>query len=309
MAWLESLGGDTGGGGSATPITPSNSSPAQMNNGETYEAQGNGVAIESYSSIGDSDTQVYSGNIYKLTNNGFYVKHLPTIEPSDTPQSVTAGQNYNIRNYNGVLVKSISNITAADWPRGLSGNKNYHTPNSYGYWIDKYDTFNTTLNGKYYPSMCKVFLDSTSAYVYDHRPTLKPTTLWTNPSTSTSSSAEFETQTVTLSQAYTNFDYVGIVSSHSYANTSESDWMTTIYTSAQMTKFGNATTDGVDAVMLAEAYKSGSSARYFIRRVSSSSTTSIWFGSGLRLITGSSGSTAAFNNRIIPRKIVGYKIG
>ena len=145
-------------------------------------------------------------------------------------------------------------------------------------------------------------------YAYDGKPTLKPTALWTNPSTSTSSSAEFATQSVTLSQAYTNFDYVGIVSSHSYANTSESDWMTTIYTSAQMAKFGDATADGVDAVILAEAYKSGSSVRYFIRRVSSSSTTSIYFGSGLRLITGSSGSTSSFNNRLIPRKIVGYKI-
>lgn len=62
------------GGSAPTSITPSNSSPAFMSSGGTYQPTANGYAIESYSSKTPSDStppSVSSGDIVKMGGAGY----------------------------------------------------------------------------------------------------------------------------------------------------------------------------------------------------------------------------------------------
>ena len=81
------------GGTVATPITPSNSSPAQMTADTPVNPTANGYAIESYSSITPSNSSpatITSGSIYKASANGKAVASVTNVTPSNTPTSVAA---------------------------------------------------------------------------------------------------------------------------------------------------------------------------------------------------------------------------
>lgn len=84
-----------GGGGGGIPITPSNSSPASMSSGTTYEAQANGYAIASYSSITPSDSTpvaLTSGSIYKAGGAGYAIASSPTsVTPTTSGASFSQG--------------------------------------------------------------------------------------------------------------------------------------------------------------------------------------------------------------------------
>ena len=65
------------GGSTPTSITPTNSSPAFMSSGGTYQPTANGYAIESYSSKTPSDStppSVASGDIVKANGAGYLVE-------------------------------------------------------------------------------------------------------------------------------------------------------------------------------------------------------------------------------------------
>lgn len=81
------------GGSTPTSITPSNSSPAFMSSGGTYQPTANGYAIESYSSKTPSDStppSVSSGDIVKMGGAGYLYEnqqsgwqHIATAYDSD----------------------------------------------------------------------------------------------------------------------------------------------------------------------------------------------------------------------------------
>ena len=103
-----------GGGSSATPITPSNSSPASMTAGTAYEPTTNGVAIESYLSVTPKNTipeSLTSGSIYKMEGAGKAVASVTDITPNNTtPESLSSGDIYK-SGARGYAIASYQTIT------------------------------------------------------------------------------------------------------------------------------------------------------------------------------------------------------
>lgn len=73
------------GGASGTAITPSNSSPVTLTDGETYTVNSNGVAIGSYSLVSPSNNSPASlgnGSIYKTNGSGYAISSYSSVTPS-----------------------------------------------------------------------------------------------------------------------------------------------------------------------------------------------------------------------------------
>lgn len=130
-----------GGGSSATPITPSNSSPASMSAGTAYEPTVNGYAIESYSSVTPSNSSpvdISSGSIYKASAAGKAIASLSEITPSNTnPVTLSSGSIYKMGD-NGKAVKSITNIQPSNTSPVSLSPLGIYSPNFSGYAIFSY---------------------------------------------------------------------------------------------------------------------------------------------------------------------------
>ena len=84
----------SGGGGSGTPITPSNSSPANMEQGETYTPTANGKAVESVTDIMPSNSSppaLSANNIYKPGESGYAIGSYSNISPSSSGTYFSSG--------------------------------------------------------------------------------------------------------------------------------------------------------------------------------------------------------------------------
>ena len=82
------------GGGAGTPITPSNSSPASMTQGETYTSTANGKAVESVTDITPSNTSppaLSAGNIYKPGSSGYAISSYSNVSPSSSGTYFSSG--------------------------------------------------------------------------------------------------------------------------------------------------------------------------------------------------------------------------
>lgn len=104
------------GGTVATPITPSNSSPAQMTANTPVNPTANGYAIESYDSVTPSSTptSVSANDIVKIGGSGVIVDSIPTptsLTPSNTtPATITSGNSYTAT-ANGYAIESYTNLS------------------------------------------------------------------------------------------------------------------------------------------------------------------------------------------------------
>ena len=81
-------------GGAGTPITPSNSSPASMTQGETYTSTANGKAVESVTDITPSNSSppaLSAGNIYKPGSSGYAIGSYSNISPSSSGTYFSSG--------------------------------------------------------------------------------------------------------------------------------------------------------------------------------------------------------------------------
>lgn len=121
--------------------TPSNFSPVALTSGEIDKINGNGYAIESYSSITPSNSSpatITSGSIYKASANGKAVASVTNVTPSSTPTSVSANDVVKIGG-SGVIVDSIPSITPSNSsPVALSTNTPVNPADS-GYAIASYE--------------------------------------------------------------------------------------------------------------------------------------------------------------------------
>lgn len=83
----------SGGGGGGTEITPSNSSPVALTSGETYTTNGNGYAIQSYTSKtpSSSPSSVSSGDIVKMGGSGYLINSYSSVTPSSSGTYFSAG--------------------------------------------------------------------------------------------------------------------------------------------------------------------------------------------------------------------------
>lgn len=111
--WVEGQNG-TGGG---DPLTPSNSTPAAIAQNHIYEAQGNGYAIGSYTSITPSNNTpvtITQNNIYKAQGNGYAIEEYYNMIPKDPSNPVFQIEPgwiiRNNSNINGYLVSRLYSI-------------------------------------------------------------------------------------------------------------------------------------------------------------------------------------------------------
>lgn len=82
------------GGGAGTPITPSNISPANMEQGETYTPTANGKAVESVTDIMPSNSNppaLSAGNIYMPGSSGYAIGSYSNISPSSSGTYFSSG--------------------------------------------------------------------------------------------------------------------------------------------------------------------------------------------------------------------------
>lgn len=163
-------------GGTSTPITPSNSSPASMTSGTKYTPSTNGYAIRSYDSVTPSSTpeSVASGDIVKIGGSGVIVDAIPTptsitpsnanpvaltantavtptanghaiesyttVIPSATPAHVNADSMVRTSVYGGDIVSAIFPESPSNSnPTLLTSGLNYHADDN-GYFIESYDS-------------------------------------------------------------------------------------------------------------------------------------------------------------------------
>lgn len=82
------------GGGAGTPITPSNLSPANMEQGETYTPTANGKAVESVTDIIPSNSNppaLSADNIYKPGESGYAIGSYSNITPTTSGTYFSSG--------------------------------------------------------------------------------------------------------------------------------------------------------------------------------------------------------------------------
>lgn len=82
------------GGGAGTPITPSNISPANMEQGETYTPTANGKAVESVTDIIPSNSNppaLSAGNIYMPGNSGYAIGSYTNVTPTTSGTYFSSG--------------------------------------------------------------------------------------------------------------------------------------------------------------------------------------------------------------------------
>jgi hypothetical protein len=82
------------GGGAGTPITPSNISPANMEQGETYTPTANGKAVESVTDIIPSNSNppaLSAGNIYMPGYSGYAIGSYTNVTPTTSGAYFSSG--------------------------------------------------------------------------------------------------------------------------------------------------------------------------------------------------------------------------
>ena len=101
------------GSGSATPITPSDSSPAILTANNAVNPTANGYAIASYTEVVPSNASpatLSNGSIYKIkTNGGKAVASVTDVTPSNTPTSVATNDVVKLGD-SGVIIKFVPSV-------------------------------------------------------------------------------------------------------------------------------------------------------------------------------------------------------
>ena len=184
-------------GGTATPITPSNSSPAAMTANTPVNPTANGYAIESYTEVVPSNASpatLSNGSIYKIkTNGGKAVASITDVTPSSTPTSVSANDVVKIGG-SGVIVDSIptpASLTPSNSsPVALAGKGLYRVNGALGviegYAIESYSSKTPSDSSPASVSSGAIIKASSAGYLYaTQQPKVKRAIVTLNTSTST----------------------------------------------------------------------------------------------------------------------------
>lgn len=151
MAMYRCGGGS--GGVTPTPITPSNASPAAMTNGTVYESNGNGYAIQGYSTATPSNSSPYplaSGGIYKCANSGYGIDSYYTLTPSDSsPASIVSDRMYKATAGGYAIANNPATLTPSNSSPATISDGSIYKANGAGYAIESYSTVNSAGLGKY----------------------------------------------------------------------------------------------------------------------------------------------------------------
>ena len=284
-------GYDAGGGGAAgIPITPSNASPVNLTTGDSYQMLADGYAISSYTNVTPSNSSPVSltnNTIYKTGGAGVAIASYSSVTPSNSsPVSLSSGSIYKMGGA-GKAVASVTDITPSDSsPVSLSSGSIYKAGGA-GYAIaSNPSSITPSSSGTYFASGIKKM--TSAGYAYSSQPTPTETTLWTN----SSPTSTFAAQTVNLSQAYSNFDYLKFVFRRS---TSDSYEAVFVFPKSEFTSKSRSLTVGISGTT------AGSD--NIMRNIyqSSGSTSQMKFSTGW-----SYGNTNVPGN-CIPKSIIGIK--
>ena len=313
-------------GGGGTPITPDNDVPVALTANTSVKPTKAGYAIETYSSIAPSDSlpvNLAYGSIYRInsSNGGKAVAQVNDITPNtSSPVSLasgkiykTGGTGYAIASYNsnslsdtsavslatdkmykftnsGYAIKNYTTVTASDSnPPSMSLYNFYRCNSGVGYLVATSPTSVTpTTSGASFSSGLKYM--SGSGYAYSSKPGMSTTTLWTN----SSGSSGFAAQTISLSQAITNFDYIEIVFRR---NTSDSTCNSVIVKSSEA-KNCTSISSGNSCYAMNYAGSWNCCRRFFFP-----TTSQIQFTTGNQV-----NGTNTSNNNVIPQKVYGLKL-
>lgn len=186
------------GGTVATPITPSNSSPAQMTANVAVNPTVNGYAIESYDSVTPSSTptSISSGDIVKIGGSGVIVDSIPTpinLFPSNTnPATITNGNLYEATS-DGKAVTSVTDLTPSNTtPVYLYANSVYKAVTN-GYAISSYSSKTPSDSSPASVSSGAIIKASASGYLYaTQQPKVKTGTFTTSTSGTTTVNCGFK---------------------------------------------------------------------------------------------------------------------
>ena len=317
-------------GGGGTPITPDNDVPVALTANTSVKPTKAGYAIESYRSItpGNTPTDLTYKNIYRIagSDGGKVVKTITEVYPSNSsPVALTLGLicqilgstagtvGYAIASYNennlsdtsavslatdkmykfkdaGYAIKKYTTVTASDSnPPSMSLYNFYRCNSGVGYLVATSPTSVTpTTSGASFSSGLKYM--SSSGYAYSSKPSMSTTTLWTN----SSGSSGFAAQTISLSQAITNFDYIEIVFRR---NTSDSTCNSVIVKSSEA-KNCTSISSGNSCYAMNYAGSWNCCRRFFFP-----TTSQIQFTTGNQV-----NGTNTSNNNVIPQKVYGLKL-
>lgn len=317
-------GYDAGGGGATgIPITPSNASPVSLTSGESYELLANGYAISSYTNLTPSNASPVSlsdDTIYKTNGTGKAIASLSDITPSNSsPVSLSSGSIYKMGGA-GKAVASVTDITPSDSSPAAMTSGTVYKAGGAGYAIASYQSKTPTQPGTAFNSgMVKM---SAAGYAYtDQAEQVTPTpggveftyglkimnsngfaystipkggfaetTLWTN----SSPTSNFAEQSVSLSQSFTNFDYIKI----DYRVSTSTSTSGAILVSKEMLQ--QAT--GNNVVKPSLCCNSGGTG--YARSVNYSSNTSLTIAKAYKFSSTSAGTSTSV---AIPTSIVGLK--
>lgn len=287
-------GYDAGGGGATgIPITPSNASPVSLTTGDSYEMLADGYAIESYSSVSFDErnpTPVASPGMYKVTTGGYGISGYLTLTPSNSAPAAISQHMYKVNSgVTGYAIESYSSITPSNSsPISLSPNSIYKISGG-GYAIESYSSITPSSSGTYFSSGIKKM--ASSGYAYSSKPAKTETKLWEN----SSPTSNFTTTSVSLSQAITNFDAIGIYYRYSTTNSTTNCLIMSVTDWTQST----ASRGALDVFISANYARAVA--------VGINSTTEVSFGSAAQKLTSSSSAVDSKPGYCIPTKIVGIK--
>ena len=132
------------GGTVATPITPSNSSPAQMTANVAVNPTGNGYAIASYNTKTPSNSSpvaLTSGEIDKIGGNGYAIESYNTIfPPAVSPERIEYGKIYKaLDDGYAIGYLPIEVYPSNEFPDILQEDR-YYQAKGRGYVIESYDS-------------------------------------------------------------------------------------------------------------------------------------------------------------------------
>ena len=176
---------------SVTDITPNNSTPVALTSGTVYKAGGAGYAIANYTDITPSNTNpvsLASNTFYKSGGTGYAIDSYQTINVQD-------GSSTAISSKNGIYKITKEELNS---PATVIGNTlNSITPSASAQTLSSGSVYK--MNGTGYVYNAPV----SAGYTYGWN---SATTAWTN----SSPSSNFNSQTVTTSYTFSNYNFIRI---------------------------------------------------------------------------------------------------
>lgn len=242
-----------------------------------------------------SPVRIYDGNIYRPNDDGYAIYSYTSVTPSDASPAHFHDEFVKFPSTGGYVIKSQpATLTPSDSSPVVISNGTIYKVNGSGYAIANSPT-TLTPNDSNPPAIATgvIYKGGGAGFAVATKPTKTETTLWTN----SSPTSTFDTQDVTLSQSIDNFDYIKIKFAMSTTYKTDAYCAECIYSKEDIRKT-STNTNGIQMGMCAKT----SSSRYNARRISYVSDTKLNFSSALQM----SGSTAV-NTAVIPLSIVGIK--